>query len=95
MLKKIVEDNFLVLQKVVGIYTKNPLRGLISIQRKSGMTLLVPKEWVLILGGSDPKELVFEVLEIRSQKVKNISPKLPTQGNPFPFFNILNLKQGK
>ena len=56
------------------------------------MTLLIQKEGVLILVGFNIKELVFEVFEIGNEKVENISPRLPTQGNPFPLFSILNLK---
>ena len=95
MLGKIVENNFLILGKDAGIYTKNPLREPIPIKGKFGMTLLIQKEGVFILGGANPKELVFEVFEIGSDKVKDLSPRLPSQRNPFPFFNILNMKQGK
>ena len=43
------------------------------------MTLLIQKKAILILGGSDLKELVFEVFEIGSEKVEDLSPRLPTQ----------------
>ena len=59
------------------------------------MILLIQKEGAFMLRDSNSKELVFEILEIGGKKVKKISPRLPTQGNPFSFFNIFNLIQGK
>ena len=93
MREEIVEDNLLVLGKITGIYAKNPLRELIPVQKKFGMPLFIQKEGVLMLGGSDPKKLVFGVLEIRGKKVKNLLPRLITQGNPFSLFNILKNKE--
>ena len=48
-----------------------------------------------MLGGSNLKELVFEVLEIGGKEVKNLPPRLTTQGNPFSFCNILNMEEGE
>ena len=77
------------------IYTKNPLLDPIPIEGKFSMTFLIQKEGAFIFEGSDSKELAFEVFEIGSEKVEDLPLRLPTQGDPCPFFNILNLKQGK
>ena len=93
MLGEVIENNLFILAKVARIYAKNALREHIPIQGKLNMTLFIQKERVLMLGGSYPKELVFKILEIGDKKVKKISPKLTTQGNPFSSFNILNLEK--
>ena len=78
MFGDIVEDNFLILGKVVGVYTKNPLREPILAQGEFGTILLIQNEGLLILEGSNPRELVFKVFEVGGEKVKNLSPQLPT-----------------
>ena len=92
MLREIVKDNLLILGKVARIYAKNSLWESIPVQGKLSMTLFIQKERVFMLGGPDPKELVFEMLEIGGKKVKNFPPKLTVQGNPSFFFNILNME---
>ena len=92
MLGKIVKDNLLILEKIARIYARNPLRKFIPVQGKFSMALFIQKEGVFMLVGSNPKKLVFEMLEIKGKKVKILPPRLTTQGNPFSFFNILNLE---
>ena len=95
MLGKKVENNLLILGKVVKVYAKNTLRVPILVERKFSMTLLIQEEGVLML--KDPKlvEFIFKAFEIGGEKVQDFPPKLATKGNLFPFFSILYLKQGK
>ena len=92
MLRKIVKDNLLILGKIAGIHAKNPIQKSIPVQGKFNMALFIQKEGVFMLRGSNPKKLFFEMLEIRGKKIKILRPRLTTQGNPFSFFNILNLE---
>ena len=79
MIRKVVEDDLLILGEAGGIYTKDPLWEHIPIQREVGMTLLIQEEGVFILEGFDLKELILKMLKVRGKKFKNLSLRLTTK----------------
>ena len=95
MLRKIVKDNFFILEEDVEVYSKDSFWVPIPIKRKFGMTLLVQEEGVLMLECPNFKELIFKAFKIGGEKVEDLPPRLITEGNPFPFFNIFHLEQRK
>ena len=53
------------------------------------MTSFIQKERIFKLESLDPKELVFEMLEIRGEELKISFPMLATKGNQLTLLDIL------